>query len=87
MEPSILATFLGLGSGVILGLAARLGQFCTFGAIESAYLGNDQRRIERRAGTVQLREVSYPFGLWRGPAEGVPGCAYQGAEPKGYMEQ
>ena len=37
MEPSILATFLGLGSGVILGLAARLGQFCTFGAIESAY--------------------------------------------------
>ena len=45
MEPSILATFLGLGSGVILGLAARLGQFCTFGAIESAYLGNDQRRI------------------------------------------
>ena len=45
MEPSILATFLGLGSGVILGLAARLGQFCTYGAIESAYLGHDQRRI------------------------------------------
>ena len=45
MEPSILATFLCLGSGVILGLAARWGQFCTFGAIESAYLGNYQRRI------------------------------------------
>lgn len=41
----MLATFLGLGLGIILGLAARLGQFCTFGAIESAYLGNDQRRI------------------------------------------
>ena len=44
MEPTALATLLGLGTGIVLGLAARLGQFCTFGAIESAYLGNDQRR-------------------------------------------
>lgn len=45
MEANTLATLLGLGTGILLGLAARLGQFCTFGAIESAYLGNDQRRI------------------------------------------
>jgi uncharacterized membrane protein YedE/YeeE len=38
------AALLGLASGAVLGLAARLGEFCTFGAIESAYMGHDQRR-------------------------------------------
>ncbi len=45
MDHTILATLIGLGGGVVLGLAARLGEFCTFGAIESAYMGHDQRRI------------------------------------------
>lgn len=38
------AAFLGLASGTVLGLSARLGEFCTFGAIESAYMGHDHRR-------------------------------------------
>jgi len=45
MDETILAALLGLCSGCVLGLAARLGQFCTFGAIESAYMGKDQRRV------------------------------------------
>ncbi len=45
MDEMTLAALLGLAGGCILGLAARLGQFCTFGAIESAYMGRDQRRM------------------------------------------
>ena len=45
MDEMTLAALLGLAGGCILGLSARLGQFCTFGAIESAYMGHDQRRM------------------------------------------
>jgi uncharacterized membrane protein YedE/YeeE len=45
MDEMTLAALLGLAAGCVLGLAARLGQFCTFGAIESAYVGHDQRRM------------------------------------------
>ena len=45
MDEMTIAALLGLAGGCILGLAARLGQFCTFGAIESAYMGHDQRRM------------------------------------------
>lgn len=45
MDYAIWATLLGLAGGIVLGLAARIGEFCTFGAIESAYMGHDQRRL------------------------------------------
>ncbi|MBK5934177.1 hypothetical protein C8N32_11741 [Rhodovulum imhoffii] len=41
----IWAALIGLTTGCILGLAARLGEFCTLGAIESAAYGHDQRRL------------------------------------------
>lgn len=37
-----LAALIGLATGLVLGLAARLGDFCTLGAIESASYGGDQ---------------------------------------------
>ncbi|MCX7645253.1 MAG: YeeE/YedE family protein [Rhodobacteraceae bacterium] len=40
-----LAALVGLAGGVILGLAARLGDFCTLGALESAIYGKDHRRL------------------------------------------
>lgn len=40
----IIAALIGLGGGTVLGLAARLGDFCTLGAIESAVYGNNQTR-------------------------------------------
>lgn len=40
-----LAALVGLLGGVVLGLAARLGDFCTLGAIESAVYGADHKRL------------------------------------------
>jgi uncharacterized protein len=41
----VLAALVGLASGLVLGLAARLGDFCTLGALESAAYGSDQTRV------------------------------------------
>lgn len=38
-------TLIGLAGGVILGLAARLGRFCTLGMIEDAHYGQDRTRL------------------------------------------
>lgn len=43
-EPTAVA-LAGLVGGTLLGLAARLGRFCTLGAIEDALYGNDSRRL------------------------------------------
>ena len=40
-----LTALVGLLGGLVLGLAARLGDFCTLGAVESAVYGKDQTRI------------------------------------------
>lgn len=45
IPPGVLAALAGLAGGLILGLAARLGDFCTLGALESAVYGADQRRL------------------------------------------
>ncbi len=45
LAPGILAALVGLVGGIVLGLAARLGEFCTLGALEAAAYGNDQRRL------------------------------------------
>ena len=39
------AALLGLLGGVILGLGARIGRFCTLGAIEDAIYSSDDRRL------------------------------------------
>ncbi len=41
----VLAALVGLAGGVLLGLAARLGRFCTMGAIEDWLYGQDTRRM------------------------------------------
>lgn len=41
----VLAALAGLIGGIVLGLSARLGDFCTLGAIESAAYGRDQTRL------------------------------------------
>lgn len=40
-----MSALVGLACGLALGLSARLGDFCTLGALESAVWGGDQRRI------------------------------------------
>ena len=39
------AALVGLVGGIALGLAARLGRFCTLGAIEDFLYGSDDRRL------------------------------------------
>lgn len=41
----VLAAAAGLIGGIVLGLSARLGEFCTLGAIETAVYGRDQTRL------------------------------------------
>lgn len=44
VSDAVLLALIGLGGGVLLGLAARLGRFCTLGAIEDfLYQGSDLR--------------------------------------------
>ena len=45
VAPGILAGLVGLGVGILLGVCARLGNFCTLGALETAMIGRDYRRI------------------------------------------
>lgn len=40
-----LVALAGFAGGVVLGLAARVGRFCTLGALEDAFLGHDTRRL------------------------------------------
>ncbi|MGA1208608.1 MAG: YeeE/YedE thiosulfate transporter family protein, partial [Gemmobacter sp.] len=40
-----IAALAGLVGGLVLGLAARLGDFCTLGAIETAVYGRDEMRL------------------------------------------
>lgn len=44
MSIGAITALTGLACGLVLGLAARLGDFCTLGALESAVYGGDQRR-------------------------------------------
>lgn len=55
-EPMALA-LVGLFGGIILGLAARLGRFCTLGAIEDALYGGDQRRLRMWALAIGLSVI------------------------------
>ena len=48
-------TLIGLTGGLVLGLAARLGRFCTLGMIEDVHYGHDRSRWVRR-----WRAVSRP---------------------------
>ncbi len=45
VAPGILAGLVGLAVGILLGACGRLGNFCTLGALETAMIGNDYRRI------------------------------------------
>lgn len=61
-----MAALIGLVGGIVLGLAARLGDFCTLGAIESAVYGADQRRM-RLWGVVLGTAIA---ATWLGAAAG-----------------
>lgn len=65
--PGMTAALIGLVGGLMLGLAARLGNFCTLGALEMAVWGGDQRRL-RLWGVVLAVAIA---GTWMGAALGL----------------
>lgn len=53
----------GLVGGVVLGLAARLGDFCTLGALESAVYGRDQKRLRLWGVVLGVAILATQFGI------------------------
>ncbi|MFP5507525.1 MAG: YeeE/YedE family protein, partial [Alphaproteobacteria bacterium] len=45
ISDSALVALIGMASGLLLGLAARLGRFCTMGAIEDMLYGQNDTRM------------------------------------------
>jgi hypothetical protein len=88
----LVAALIGLGSGVLLGLAARLGDFCTLGAIESALYGEDGRRLRMwgvvlavailgtqggaAAGLIDLGQTIYHSIAWNAAASVAGGLTF-----------
>ncbi|KZK84986.1 putative inner membrane protein [Pseudovibrio sp. Ad13] len=58
MSEEIFAALAGLAGGVLLGLAARLGRFCTLGAIEDALYGKEWLRMRMWAFAIAISIAS-----------------------------
>ena len=87
-----LAALVGLSGGAVLGLAARLGEFCTLGAVESALYGDDHRRLRlwgvvlgtaiagcylaQAAGYIDLSQTLYQSVRWSPLASIVGGLIF-----------
>ena len=57
---------IGLAGGVALGLAARIGRFCTLGAIEDILYGSDDRRMRMWAVAIGVAVIATHFILASG---------------------
>ncbi|MBN8293921.1 YeeE/YedE family protein [Rhodobacter sp. NTK016B] len=88
----MMAALVGLGAGIVLGLSARLGNFCTLGALEMAAYGGDQRRLRlwgivlavaiagtylgAQAGMIEIGETFYHQIAWLPMASVVGGLIF-----------
>jgi uncharacterized membrane protein YedE/YeeE len=62
----LLAALVGLIGGVVLGLSARLGDFCTLGALETAAYGRDQKRLRLWGIVLGVAILGTQFGAMAG---------------------
>ena len=62
----VIAALVGLIGGVVLGLAARLGEFCTLGALESAIYGGSQTRLRLWGVVLGVAILGTQFGALAG---------------------
>lgn len=60
------AALFGLLGGIALGLAARIGRFCTLGAIEDVLYGGDDRRLRMWAIAIGVAIVGTHLGIGLG---------------------
>lgn len=66
VSAGMLAALVGGLGGLVLGLAARLGDFCTLGALESAAWGGDQRRLRLWGIVLGVAILATQFGAAAG---------------------
>ena len=71
------AALIGLIGGVALGLAARIGRFCTLGAIEDALYSSDDRRLRMWAVALAVAIIGTHLTLQSGLLVGAD-TAYLG---------
>jgi len=92
LQEELLALAIGAFGGVLLGLAARLGRFCTLGAIEDALYGEDLRGVRMWAlalavaitgvftlaavGRLDLSRTLYASSAWNPAASIFGGLAF-----------
>jgi uncharacterized membrane protein YedE/YeeE len=88
LSPAVISAAFGFGGGVLLGLAARLANFCTLAAIEDAFFGQTRRRLRMwsfalavalasvalltATGTVDFRQSLY-YGIDLNPLSWIVG--------------
>ena len=61
LDGNELSALIGLVGGILLGLAARMGRFCTLGAIEDATYGGSQIRVRMWSIALGLSIISVHF--------------------------
>ena len=64
------AALVGLIGGIALGLAARIGRFCTLGAIEDALYSSDDRRLRMWGVAVGVAIVTTHLAMSAGLLDG-----------------
>ena len=77
MTEANLAALFGLLGGIALGLAARLGRFCTLGAIEDALYSSDDRRMRMWGVAIGTAIVGAHLAMVYGPLRAMD-TAYLG---------
>ena len=65
------AALIGLAGGIVLGLAARLGRFCTLGAIEDALYSSDDRRLRMWAVAIGVAVIGAHVAMAAGLVDGT----------------
>ena len=61
LDGNELSALIGLIGGILFGLAARMGRFCTLGAIEDATYGGSQIRVRMWSIALGLSIISVHF--------------------------
>lgn len=86
LSEAYLVAFIGLAGGIVLGLAARLGRFCTLGAIEDYLYGASDHRL-RMWGVAIGTAMVLSFGLMQAGILNAPETPYlrQGWNPLGHV--
>ena len=63
---ALMGTLIGFAGGILLGLAARIGRFCTLGAIEDALYGQNNNRLRMRGTAIGMAVLLVHLALAQG---------------------